>query len=116
MDDVSIYTSCMSMLIPVDSILILLLPVESPNSIMVVGSFSKLLASVDRCWDANVYRRSSMLSILWLETIIYFTSCVVEFVCNSLLVLWNAAFCSWLMNCNFYCIALVITIMCPTAN
>ena len=79
----------MSMIISVDFILILMFPVESPYSIMVVGSFSKLWASVDRCWDANVDQRSSMLSILWLETIIYSTRCVIELVCNSLLVLWS---------------------------
>ena len=91
MDDVSIYTLCMSMFISVDSILIFLFPVESPYSSTVVCSFSKLWVFVDRCWDINVDRRSSMLSILWLDMIIYSTSCVVGFVCNSPLVLWGVA-------------------------
>ena len=110
------------MIISVDYILIVILPVESPSAITVIGSFPKLWTSVDRCWVSNVDRRSSMMSILWLEMIIDFTIYGVEFGCNSLLVLWNCALlheeicCSWLMNCSFYCIALEIAIICPTAN
>ena len=80
-DYLSIYISGMSVIISVDSILILLFLVESPSSITVIRSFSKLWSSVDR--------RSSMMSILWLETIIYFTTYVIELICNSLLVLRN---------------------------
>ena len=47
-DDVFVYISGMSLIISVDSILIFLFPVESPSSIMVIGSSAKLWTSVDR--------------------------------------------------------------------
>ena len=91
MDDVSIHITCISLIISVDSIFIFLLPVESPSSITVIGAFSKLGTSVDRCWVVNVDRQSSMMSILLPETIVYSTSCVIGLVCNPLLMCWDGS-------------------------
>ncbi|KAF3509575.1 hypothetical protein F2Q69_00007076 [Brassica cretica] len=73
-DDVSIYISGMSLIIYVDFILILLLPVKYPSAITVIGYFSKLWVSVDRCWDVNVDRRSGSSREKVAETCSFCTS------------------------------------------
>ena len=88
-DDVFVYISGMSLIISVDSILIFFFPTESPSSIKVIGFSAKFLTSVDRWRDVNVDRRSSRMSILLLEAIVYTTSCIIELICNPLLMCWD---------------------------
>ena len=90
---VSIYISGESLIISVDSILILLFPVEFPSTEKIKGSSAKFRTSVDRCWDVNVDRRSSRMSRLLFEATVYATNCVIELLCNLLLVLWNVCCC-----------------------
>ena len=87
---VSIYVSGVSLIISVDSILVLLFPVEFPSTEKIKGTSAKFRTSVDRCWDVNVDRWSSRMSILLFETFIYATSCVIELLCNLLLVFCNS--------------------------
>ncbi|KAF3505878.1 hypothetical protein F2Q69_00007085 [Brassica cretica] len=88
---VSIYISGVSLIISVDSILILLFPIEFPSAEKIKGSSTKFKTSVDRCWDVNVDRWSSRVSKPLFEVFIYATSCVIELLCNLLLVFCNSA-------------------------
>ena len=107
----SIYISGESLVISVDSILILLLIVESPSPKEIKGSTAKLWTSVDRCWDVNVDRRSVRMSILLLEAFIYATSCVIELLCNLLLVLWNVLLLHEEVVCSIGCLKDVCNIL-----
>ena len=98
MDDVFICISGMSMIISVDPILISLLPVESLSAITVIGSFSKLWMSVDRCWVSNVDRWSSVLlheEILcsislsrYMQCVSIYCSCIAFWIPENTKLIW----------------------------
>ena len=88
---VSIYVSGVSLIISVDSILILLFPVEFPSTEKIKGSYAKFRTSVVRCWDVNVDRWSSNVTRPLFEEFIYSTRCIIKLLCNLLLVFCNSA-------------------------
>ncbi|KAF3508754.1 hypothetical protein F2Q69_00005891 [Brassica cretica] len=77
------------MIISVDSILMFLFPVEFSGFKKVKSSSDKFWTSVDKCWEVNVDRWSSRVSRPLFEAFIYATSCVIELICNLILVFWN---------------------------
>ena len=85
---VSIYISGVSLIISVDSILILLFPVESPGTQKIESSSAEFWPSVDRCWDVNVDRWLSWMASPLLGAFVYAANCVIRLF---LLVFWNVA-------------------------
>ncbi|WZZ34439.1 hypothetical protein YC2023_017840 [Brassica napus] len=108
---VSIYISGVSLIISVDSILIILFPVEFPSTEKIKGSSTKFRTSVNRCWDVNVDRWSSRVSRLLFEAFIYATSCVIELLCNLLLVFCNIVFLNEEVVCLIVCLKDVCNIL-----
>ena len=86
----SIHISCISLIISVDSIFIFLFRVEFFGSKKAKSSSAEFWMSVDRWWDVNIGRRSSRMSIILLELIVYATRCVIDFFCT-LLSCWDCA-------------------------
>ena len=108
---VSIYVSGVSLLISVDYIHILLFPVEFPRNEKIKGSSAKFRTSVDRCWNVNVDQWSSRVSRPLFEAFIYATSCVIELLCNLLLVFWNGVLLHEEVVCPISCLKDVCNIL-----
>ena len=88
-DYVSIHSCCTSLIISVDSILVLFFTGELSATIEIISSSAKLVMSVDRYWDGSVDRWSTGMARFMYEAVVYATSYVIELLCN--LLYWIAA-------------------------
>ena len=111
MNGVSIYISGVSLIISVVSILIFFFPVEFPSTEKIKSSSAKFRMSVDRCWDVDVDRWSNRMSRPMFEAFIYATSCVIELLCNLLLVFSNSVLLHEEVVCPVGCLKDVCNIL-----
>ena len=88
-DFVSIHAFCTSLIISVDSILVLYFPGELSVTIEIISSSAELVMSIDRYWNGSVDRWSIGMVRFMYEAVVYATSCVIELLCN--LLFWIAA-------------------------